>query len=84
MLNSLKVNLLLLYFTILVIKIVIFFYDKKNDTVKFDIIPKTNEDYIAVTYSCIRFSDSYRFLSSSLYKLVETFVDKSHKSVKKN
>ena len=34
--------------------------DKKNDKVKSDIIPKTNEEYISVTYSCIRFIDSYR------------------------
>ena len=27
--------------------------DKKNDEVKFDIIPKTNEEYISVTYGCI-------------------------------
>ena len=38
--------------------------DKKNDKVKFDIIPKTNEEYISATYGCIRFIDSYRFLSS--------------------
>ena len=36
--------------------------DKKNDKVKFDIIPKTNEEYISVTYGCIRFIESYRFL----------------------
>ena len=35
--------------------------DKKNDKVKFDIIPKANEEYISVTYCCIRFIDSYRF-----------------------
>ena len=46
--------------------------DKKNDKVKFDIIPKTNEEYISVTYGCIRFLDSYRFLSSSLDSLIET------------
>ena len=28
--------------------------DRKNDQVKFDIIPKTNEEYISVTYGCIR------------------------------
>ena len=39
--------------------------DRKNDKVKFDIIPKTNEEYISVTYVCIRFIDSYRFQSSS-------------------
>ena len=31
--------------------------------VKFKIIPKTNEKYIAVKNGCIRFIDSYRFLS---------------------
>ena len=35
--------------------------DKKNDKVKFDIIPRTNEEYISVTYGCISFIDSYRF-----------------------
>ena len=35
--------------------------DKKNDKVEFDIIPKTNEEYISVNYGCIRFIDSYRF-----------------------
>ena len=44
--------------------------EKKNYTVKFDIIPKANEEYISVTYGCIKFIDSYRFLSSSLDKLV--------------
>ena len=34
--------------------------DKKNDKVKSDNIPKTNEEYISVTYGCIRFFDSYR------------------------
>ena len=40
--------------------------DKKNDKVKFDFIPKADEEYITVTYGCMRFIDSYRFLSSSL------------------
>ena len=35
--------------------------DKKNDKVKIDLIPKKNEEYICVTYGCIRFIDSYRF-----------------------
>ena len=56
--------------------------DKKNDKTKFDIIPKTNEEYISVTYSCVRFIDSYRFLSSGLDSLVKTLVDKSHKTLK--
>ena len=55
--------------------------DKKNDKVKFDIIPKTNEEYISVTYSCIIFIDSYRFLSSGLDSLVKTLVDTSNKTL---
>ena len=45
--------------------------DLKKDKVKIKIIPKTNEEYIAVKYGCIRFIDSYRFLSESLDKLVQ-------------
>ena len=55
--------------------------DKKKDKVKFKIIPKTNEDYISVKYGCIRFIDSYRFLSSSLDSLVKTLVNNSHKTL---
>ena len=51
--------------------------DKKKDKVNFEIIPKTNEEYISVTYGCIRFIDSYRFLSSGLDSLVKTLVDNS-------
>ena len=56
--------------------------DKKKDKVDFDIIPKTNEEYISVTYGCIRFIDSYRFLSSGLDSLVKTIVDTSDKRLK--
>ena len=56
--------------------------EKKNDKIKFDIIPKTNEEYISVTYGCIRFIDSYRFLSSGLDSLVKTIVDNSNKTLK--
>ena len=56
--------------------------DKKNSKVKFDIIPKTNEEYISVTYGCTRFIDSSRFQSSSLCALVKTVVDNSHKKLK--
>ena len=45
--------------------------DLKKVKVEFKIIPKTNEEYIAVKYGCIRFVDSYGFLSESLDKLVE-------------
>ena len=37
--------------------------DKKPDDVNLNVIPKTNEEYISLTYGCIRFLDSYRFLS---------------------
>ena len=56
--------------------------DKKKDKVDFDIIPKTKEEYISVTYGCIRIIDSYRILSSSLDSLVKTLVDNSHKTLK--
>ena len=45
--------------------------DLKNDKVKFKTIPKTNEEYVSVNYGCIRFIDSYRFLSSSSDKLFQ-------------
>ena len=57
--------------------------DKKKDKVDFDIIPKTNEEYISVTYGCIRFKDSYRFLSSGLDSLVKNLVEDDFKILKK-
>ena len=45
-------------------------------------IPKSNEEYISVTYGGFRITDSYRFLSSSLDSLVKAFVDNSHKTLK--
>ncbi len=44
---------------------------------------KTNEEYIAVKYGCIRFFDSYRFLSESLDKLVENLDEDDFKILKK-
>ena len=35
-----------------------------------------------MTYGCIRFIDSHRFLSSGLDSLVKTLVDNSHKTLK--
>ena len=55
--------------------------DKKNDKLKFDKIPKTSEEYISVTYGCIRFIDSYRLLSINLDSLVRTLVDNNHKTL---
>ena len=56
--------------------------DKKIYKVKLDIIAQTNEKYILVTYVCIRFVDSYRFLSSSLDKILKTLVDIRYKTVR--
>ena len=56
--------------------------DKKNDKVKFKIIPKTNEKYVPVRYECIRFIDCYRFLSNSIDSLVKILVDNSQKTLK--
>ena len=57
--------------------------DLKKDEVEFKIIPKTNEEYISVKYGCIRFIDSYRFLSESLDKLVKNLDDDDFKNLKK-
>ena len=58
--------------------------DLKKDKVKFEIIPKTNEEYIklSVRYGCIRFIDSYRFLSESLDKLVKNLDEDDFKILK--
>ena len=55
----------------------------KKDKVKLKIIPKTNEEYITVKYGCIRFIDSYRFLSESLDKLVKNLDEDDFKILKK-
>ena len=57
--------------------------DFKKDKVKFKILPKTNEEYIAVKYGCIRFIDSYRFLSENLDKLVKNLDEDDFKILKK-
>ena len=57
--------------------------DLKKDKVKLKIIRKTNEEYIAVKYGCIRFIDSYRFLSESLDKLVKNLDENDFKILKK-
>ena len=56
--------------------------NKKKSKVEFEFIPKANEEYISKTYGCIRFIDSYRFLSSGLDSLVKTLFDNSHKTLK--
>ena len=57
--------------------------DLKKDKVKLDIIPQTNEEYISVTYVCIRFIDSYRFFSMSSDGLVENTNQNDFKIFKK-
>ena len=57
--------------------------DKKNDKVKFDIIPKTNEENISVTFGCIRFIDSYRILQVSLDELVKNLIEDDLRILKK-
>ena len=56
--------------------------DLKNEK-KIDIIPKTNEEYITVIYVCIRFIDSYRFLSSISDNLVKNLDVDDFKILKK-
>ena len=57
--------------------------DLKKEKVKFEIIPKTNEEYISVRYGCIKFIDSYRFLSESLDKLVKNLDEDDFKILRK-
>ena len=55
---------------------------EKNDKVKFKTIPKTKKECISVRYGCIRFIDSFRFLSSSSDNLVKILLDSGHKILK--
>ena len=43
-----------------------------NQNYNLTIIPKSLENYVSVQVGCLRFLDSYRFLSSSLDKLVKS------------
>ena len=57
--------------------------DMKNDKVKFDRIPWTNEEYISVTHGCFRFFDSFRFLSMSWDGLVRNLDEDDFEILKK-
>ena len=87
MLLKIKVLLFFSNFTISVIMIVICFskklVDKKNDKVKSDITPKTNEEYISVTYGCIRFFDSYRKKANEKL-IISILQDRREKQTPKN
>ena len=37
-------------------------------------IPKSMENYVSVQVGCLRFLDSYRFLSTNLDKLVKSII----------
>ena len=49
--------------------------DRKPDNVSLHVIPKTNEEYISISYGFIRLIESYRFLQSGLDSLVRTLND---------
>ena len=53
--------------------------DNKIDSIKLEILYKANREYMSVTYGCIRFIDSYWFLSSSFISLVTTVFDNIQK-----
>ena len=57
--------------------------DKKPDYINLSVIPKTNEEYISITYGCLRFIDSYRFMQDSLDNLVKTLNENDFKILKK-
>ena len=57
--------------------------DLKKDKVKLKIIPKSNEEYISVTYGCINFIESYRFLSERSDKFVKNLDEDDFKILKK-
>ena len=57
--------------------------DKKNDKVKFDNISKTNEEHKSVTYGCVGFIGSYRFLSLGLNELVKNLDNDDLKILKR-
>ena len=54
--------------------------EKKN----LSVIPRNSEEYMSVNYSCIKFLDSMRFLTTSLEKLTETLKDDDYIHLKKH
>ena len=51
---------------------------------KLSVIPRTNEEYMSVNYSCINFLDSMRFQTASLEKLTESLKDDDYIQFKKH
>ena len=58
-------------------------FNQKNDKLRNNSIPKTNQESFSVTYGCIRFTDSYKFLSYSLDESVENLNNDDFISLKK-
>ena len=54
--------------------------DKKN----LSVIRRTNEEYMSVNYSCIKFLDTMRFQTASLEKLTESLKDDDYIHLKKH
>ena len=57
----------------------LFFNDlitSKNDKVKQSEIPRTNEEFMALTYRCIKFLDSMTFQQDSLEKVTDSLSDR--------
>ena len=53
------------------------------DKFNMKIIPKNNEEYMSLTYGCIKFLDSIRFLTASMEKLTESLKDVDYIHLKK-
>ena len=58
--------------------------NSKVDKIKLSVIPRTNEEYMSVNYSCVKFLDSMRFQQDSLEKLTESFNDQDYIHLKRH
>ena len=58
--------------------------DSKVDKKNLSVIPRTNEEYMSVNYTCIKFLDSMRFQTASLEKLTESLKDDDSIHLKKH
>ena len=58
--------------------------NSKVERKNLSVIPRTNEKYMSVNYSCIKFLDSMRFQTDSLEKLTESLKDDDYIHLKKH
>ena len=58
--------------------------DSKVDKKNLSVIPRTNEEYMSVNYSCIKFLDSMRFQTASLEKLTESLTNDDYIHLRKH